>query len=91
MDWDEEDLNDLAIRWYFLYIDVSIIPGIADDMMMSEWVEDEVTLKKILKLGGFTFIVPLSIFVDNDNSFDIWLDADGDIQGSELYCNETYG
>lgn len=91
MSWDEEDLNDLAIHWYFLCINVSIIPCVADDLMMSEWADREVTLKKLLKSGEFTFLVPLSVFVDSDNSFDIWLDADGDIQGSELYCVGTYG
>ena len=32
------------------------------------------------------FLMPLRVFVDSATCFDIWSDADGDIQASDLYC-----
>jgi hypothetical protein len=87
--WSDEYVNDLAVKWYFLCINVAIQPCITSDQTLNELIEYGIKLKEILKSGSYTFIVPLNIFVDTDAYFDIWLDADGDIQASELYCDGT--
>lgn len=51
-----------------------------------ELIESGLKLKIILKAGQFTYLEPLNVYVDKDTSFDMWMDADSDIQTSELYC-----
>ncbi|SMD16919.1 hypothetical protein [Pedobacter nyackensis] len=83
--WNNEYLNGLAMGWYFICINIAIQP-FTSQLVVDVWLECEVELKKILKSGEYTFLMPLRVFVDSTTCFDIWLDADGDIQASEIYC-----
>jgi hypothetical protein len=87
MTMDDEYVNDLAAVWYFLRLHISShSSATTTDQMFNELIESGLKLKRILKSGGFTYLEPMNVFVDSDTFFDIWLDADWDIQASELYC-----
>lgn len=81
---NSEYLNSLALGWYFICINVAV-QSFTSQLIVDAWLECEVELKHILKSEGYTFLNPLSVFVDSVTCFDIWLDSDGDIQASDLY------
>lgn len=83
--WNNEYLDSLAMGWYFICVNVAIQP-FTSQLVVDAWLQCEFELKKILKSGGYTFLTPLRVFVDSSTCFDIWLDADDDIQASDLYC-----
>nr|WP_068890318.1 hypothetical protein [Pedobacter panaciterrae] len=85
----DDFINDLAADWYFLNLHL-IYPGRRCASEISdELIESGLKLKIILKAGQYTYLQPLNVYVDRDTFFDIWMDADGDIQTSELYCDEV--
>ena len=83
---DDDFVNDLAISWYFLNLQLSSSEVSKAQLVVDELIDLGLKLKDILKSGGFMFLEPLNIYVDSDTYFDIWIDADDDIQFSELYC-----
>jgi hypothetical protein len=82
---NDDFINDLAADWYFLSLHLNAMDARCSDEVSDELIEIGLKLKIILKAGEYTYLQPLNVFVDRDTFFDIWLDADGDIQTSELY------
>lgn len=84
---DDEFLNDLAVDWYFLSLHHHSRNLLITDECSNQLIESGIILKIHLRKGAFTFLEPMNVYVDADTFFDIWLDADGDIQVSELYTD----
>jgi len=84
---DDEFVNDLAIYWYFLTLHFNATGGRQLELMTDELIDRGIQLKKYLRQGGFTYLQPMNVCVDTDTFFDVWMDADGDIQVSELYTD----
>lgn len=84
---DDEIVNDMAVDWYFLSLHYYSRSVLIDDEGSNRLIECGITLKIHLRNGTFTFLEPMNVCVDTDTFFDIWLDADGDIQVSNLYTD----
>lgn len=84
---NDDFINDLAADWYFLNLHLNIPGRRCADEVSDELIESGRKLKIILKAGQYTYLYPLNVFVGGDTLFDIWMDADGDIQTSELYSD----
>jgi hypothetical protein len=87
MSLDDDFLNDLAADWYFLNLHFQSRILLGADEFSNQLIEFGVTLKRYLIKGGFTFLQPMNVYVDTDTFFDIWMDAGGDIQVSDLYTD----
>lgn len=83
-------INDLAADWYFLSLHFNNNCLSEADEYANELIDCGIVLKRYLQTWAFTFLEPMNVCVDTDTFFDIWLDADGDIQVSELYSDEEY-
>lgn len=84
---NDDFINDLAADWYFLSLHLNTVGSRCTSEVSDELIESGLKLKIILKAGQYTYFQPFNVYVDRDTLFDIWLDADGDIQTSELYCD----
>lgn len=83
----DDFINDLAADWYFLSLHLNSLGNRCATEISDELIESGLKLKIILKAGQYTYLQPLNICVDRDTFFDIWLDADGDIQTGTLFCD----
>lgn len=83
-------MNDLAADWYFLSLCFNGACLSEADAYANELIACGLVLKTYLRKWSFTFLEPMNVCVDSDTFFDVWLDADGDIQVSDLYNNEDY-
>lgn len=84
---DDEFVNEMAVDWYFLSLHHQSRTLLVNDEGSDRLIECGITLKVYLRNGAFTFLEPMNVCVDTETFFDIWLDADGDIQVSNLYTD----
>ncbi|WP_276090415.1 hypothetical protein [Pedobacter sp. JY14-1] len=85
---DDHELNELAVEWYFLNLFfLHAAPRVAETVV-DALLDAAHQLKPVLSHDENTFLSPRRIDVDFDVSFDIWLDADGDIGFSGLEARE---
>jgi hypothetical protein len=83
----DDFINELAADWYFLCLHLNMLSESSASDVADELIEKGSKLKIILRAGQYTYLQPLNVYVDRDTFFDIWLDADGDIQVSLLYSD----
>lgn len=84
----DDFINELAADWYFLSLHLNTPSKSCANEVADELIENGRKLKIILRAGQYTYLQPLNVYVDRDTFFDIWLDADGDIQVSQLYSDD---
>ena len=85
---NDEFINDLAMNWYFLTLHFNASGASHSDQFINELIEHGIRLKRYLRDGCFTYLDPMNVSVDTETFFDVWLDADGDIQAGDLYTDE---
>jgi len=76
-------INDLAADWYVMMLHFNVCQP--SDEQSDMLIDSGIMLKRYLQKGAFTYLDPMNVYVDTDLFFDIWLEADGDIQFSKLY------
>jgi hypothetical protein len=81
---DEEYISDLAMYWYFLSIQFDSAGSGRSDQLADELIKHGTQLKRLLQYGCYTCRNPLNVSVGNSTSFNVWLDANGDIRVSKL-------
>lgn len=85
--YDDNYINELATDWYFLHMFFNSESKDAQ-LVIDPLIEVGLRLKRLLRDAGHTYVSPRTICAEEDLYFDIWLDADGDIQAGELYLDE---
>ena len=85
---DDETLNDLAVNWYFLSLQVNSKYTAITDEAVNELIEAGLKLKHFLKSAKFTLHQPMNVYVEANTYFDLWLDEHGQIAASGLYDEE---
>ncbi len=86
---NDETINELAVDWYFLNMQVNSSESVTGDDVFNELIEAGLMMKQYLKIGNFTLEQPMNVYVEGDTYFDIWLDSNNQILASSLY-NEEY-
>ena len=89
LDYDyDEYVNELAKDWYFLNMFFNSASPSCAEKVADPLIEVGIRLKRCLRESAHTYFAPRNICADEDLYFDVWLDADGDIQASDLYMDE---
>lgn len=88
MGCDDEYINGLARDWFFLNMFFATAESRCAERVVDPLIEVGMRLKRCLREAGHTYFAPRNICADEDLYFDIWLDADGDIQVGDLYTDE---
>lgn len=82
---NDESANGLVLYWYYLTLRFDSAASSQSDFLADELIDIGIRLKKYLGYAGYTYYEPMTICMNAETFFDVWLDTDGDIKVSKLY------